>query len=75
MDNISKQIQIKATERVKGTVVSLLGEVYDNTVEHSESNYIIGNCYDDRDNARMWFFCYDANIGKMSNFLQRPFSI
>ncbi len=63
VENISKQIPINATERVKDTVVSLLGEVYNNAVEHSESNYIIGNCYDDRDNARMCFLCYDAGIG------------
>lgn len=24
---------------------------------------IIGNCYDDSDNARICFFCYDASIG------------
>ena len=58
-----KQIPINATERVKDTVVYLLGEVYNNAVEHSESKYVIGNCYDDRDNARICFFCYDASIG------------
>ena len=63
VENISKQIPIKATESVKDTVVSLLGEVYNNAVEHSESNYVIGHCYDDRDNARMCFSCYDAGIG------------
>ena len=62
-ENIPKQIPIKAIEIVKDILVSLLGEVYNNAVEHSESKYIIGNCYDDRDNARMCFFCYDAGIG------------
>lgn len=73
--NISKQIPIKATETVKDILVSLLGEVYNNAVEHSESDYIIGNCYDDRDNSgRCCFFCYDAGIGIIES-VRRYFTI
>ena len=65
--NISKRIPVNMTERVEDRLVSLIGEVYNNAVEHSESEYIIGNCYNearnDEDVSRMCFYCYDAGIG------------
>ena len=42
--NISKRIPVQMTENVEDRLVSLIGEVYNNAVEHSESEYIIGNC-------------------------------
>ena len=69
--NISKKIPVRMTEKLKDILVSLIGEVYNNAVEHSESKYIIGNCYNetnnDRNNARMCFYCYDAGIGIIEN--------
>lgn len=41
--NISKRIPVQMTESVEDRLVSLIGEVYNNAVEHSESEYIIGN--------------------------------
>ena len=65
--NISKRIPVQMTENVEDRLVSLIGEVYNNAVEHSESEYIIGNCYNeaqnDEDVSRMCFYCYDAGIG------------
>ena len=78
--NISKRIPVQMTERVESRLVSLIGEVYNNAVEHSESEYIIGNCYnetnDDKDNSRMCFYCYDAGIGiieSVRRFLEREY--
>lgn len=69
--NISKKIPVRMTEKLKDILVSLIGEVYNNAVEHSESKYIIGNCYNetnnDRNNARMCFYCYDTGIGIIEN--------
>ena len=70
-ENISKRIPVQMTEKLKDILVSLIGEVYNNAMEHSESEYIIGNCYnetnDDSDNSRMCFYCYDAGIGIIEN--------
>ena len=70
-ENISKRIPVQMTEKLKDILVSLIGEVYNNAMEHSESEYIIGNCYnetnDDSDNSRMCFYCYDAGIGIIKN--------
>lgn len=78
--NISKRIPVQMTERVEDRLVSLIGEVYNNAVEHSGSEYIIGNCYtennDDRDNSRMCFYCYDTGIGiieSVRQFLKREY--
>ena len=40
--NISKRIPVQMTESVEDRLVSLIGEVYNNAVEHSESEYMSG---------------------------------
>lgn len=78
--NISKQIPVLMTEKVEDRLVSLIGEVYNNAVEHSGSEYIIGNCCSvtnaDSENSRMCFYCYDAGIGiieSVRRFLKREY--
>ena len=70
-ENISKRIPVQMTEKLKDILVSLIGEVYNNAMEHSESEYIIGSCYNennnDSGNSRMCFYCYDAGVGIIEN--------
>ena len=65
--NISKKIPVQMTEKLSDILVSLIGEVYNNAVEHSGSDYIIGNCYNEsgseENDSKMYFFCYDAGKG------------
>lgn len=70
-ENISKRIPVQMTEKLSDILVSLIGEIYNNAVEHSGSDYIIGNCYNEsgskENDSRMCFFCYDAGKGIIEN--------
>ena len=73
---IYRNIPIQMTDKFEEILVSLMAEVYNNAVEHSEADYIIGDCYnDDNDSSKsgMFLFCYDTGIGiieSVRKFLQ-----
>lgn len=64
---IHHNIPIQMTEKFEEILVSLMAEVYNNAVEHSEGDYIIGNCYTDihtaNEKSRMFLLGYDTGIG------------
>lgn len=67
-ENISKRIPIQMSENFKEILVSLIGEVYNNAMEHSEGNYTTGSCHnEDGDVSRLCFSCYDTGIGIIEN--------
>lgn len=67
-ENISGKIPIQMSENFKEILVSLIGEVYNNAVEHSERKYTIGSCHNEyNDISRLCFSCYDTGIGIIEN--------
>lgn len=67
-ENISRRIPIQMSENFKETLVSLIGEVYNNAVEHSEGKYTVGSCHnEENDVSRLCFSCYDTGIGIIEN--------
>lgn len=58
------------TEKMSEILVSLIGEVYNNAVEHSCAKYVMGGSY--KKNRKLYFSCYDTGIGiieSVKNFL------
>lgn len=64
-NSVYPNIPIQMTDKFEEILVSLMAEVYNNAVEHSEGDYIIGNCnnYNNNGKSQMCLFCYDTGIG------------
>ncbi|MBR2214866.1 MAG: hypothetical protein IJ849_03790 [Selenomonadaceae bacterium] len=57
---------IQMTDKLNEALVSIIGEVYNNAVEHSEAKYVMGGCYK-KLRKKLYFSCYDTGVGIISN--------
>ena len=69
---IGGEAPVQMTEELADIMVSKMGEMYINALDHSEAKTIIGGKYF-KQNSRYCFCCYDSGIGipqKVRRFLQ-----
>lgn len=69
---IGDEAPVKMTEELADIMVSRMGEMYINALDHSETQAVIGGKYFKQD-SRYCFCCYDSGIGipqKVRRFLQ-----
>lgn len=70
---ISGEAPVKMTEKLADIMVSRMGEMYINALDHSGAQTIIGGKYF-KQNSRYCFCCYDSGIGipqKVQRFFQK----
>ena len=57
------ELPIHMTKKSQEILLSLIGEVYNNAIEHSEAKYVMGGCYKKQGKKKLYFSCYDTGIG------------
>ena len=60
---IKKDAPVKMSEKVAEIFTSRAGEMYNNSIEHSEGEYVIGGKYFKNQKNKYCFACYDTGIG------------
>lgn len=60
---IKKDAPVEMSETVAEIFTSRVGEMYNNSIEHSKGEYVIGGKYFKNQKNRYCFACYDTGIG------------
>ena len=60
---IKKDAPVEMSEKVAEIFTSRAGEMYNNSIEHSEGEYVIGGKYFKNQKNKYCFACYDTGIG------------
>lgn len=60
---IKKDAPVKMSETVAEIFTSRVGEMYNNSIEHSKGEYVIGGKYFKYQKNKYCFACYDTGIG------------
>lgn len=60
---ITKDAPVKMSDNLAALFTSKVGEMYNNSIEHSEAQYVIGGKYYKNQKNKYCFACYDTGIG------------
>ncbi len=60
---ITKDAPVRMSDGLAAIFTSRIGEMYNNSIEHSEAQYVIGGKYYKNQKNKYCFACYDTGIG------------
>lgn len=67
---ITKDAPVRMSDQVAAIFTSRVGEMYNNSIEHSEGEYVIGGKYFKNQKNIYCFACYDTGIGIPQKVIQ-----